>query len=310
MHACSPGSANSFNSTQPCNGGATAADPMLTDAACDTIRRALAEDLGPGDITSACFIPESHRSEARIVARETGVLAGTETAREVFRQVDPAISPGTAMEDGWTMEPGCLVMSVSGPTRSLLAAERTALNFLQRLSGVATRTRQFVDAVAGTGAVILDTRKTTPGLREFERTAVRAGGGTNHRFGLFDRVLAKDNHLAVAGDAAALQRAIDGARRLRPDIKVEIEADTLDQVRILCDLRGIDIILLDNMPPAILREAVAIRGDRPIRLEASGGITLDTVRAVAETGIDDISVGSLTHSARAIDLSMEIVPLG
>jgi nicotinate-nucleotide pyrophosphorylase (carboxylating) len=208
--------------------------------------------------------------------------------------------------DGERLASGDVVLSAGGPTRSLLAAERTALNFLQQLSGIATLTRRFVDAVGGTKAVILDTRKTTPGLREFERTAVVAGGGVNHRFGLFDQILAKDNHLAVTGDAAGLQAAIDRARAKKPDVAVEIEADTLDQVRMLCGLRDINIILLDNMTNDQLREAVGIRGARKILLEASGGVNLQTVRAIAETGVDCISVGALTHSARAVDLSMEI----
>ena len=173
-------------------------------------------------------------------------------------------------------------------------------------SGIATLTRQFVDAVAGTKAVILDTRKTTPGLREFERAAVRAGGGTNHRFGLFDQILAKDNHLAVTGDAASLQPAIDRAKAAKPAVIVEIEADNLDQVHLLCGLRGVDIILLDNMTDDEMREAVRIRGERPILLEASGGVNLQTAGAIAKTGVDRISVGALTHSARAADFSMEI----
>ena len=280
----------------------------MSPSAIDTIRRALAEDLGTGDITSECFIPADHRSSARIIAKEHGVLAGTEAAREVFRQVDPATEVGVLKSDSDAIKPGDVILTAAGPTRALLSAERTALNFLQRLSGIATLTRRFVDAVSGTNAVILDTRKTTPGLREFERIAVRAGGGVNHRFGLFDRVLAKDNHLAVTGDASGLQRAIDEAKKRIPDILVEIEADTLDQVRLLCDLRGVDIILLDNMSNEQLREAVQIRGEKQIILEASGGVNLDTVAAIAATGVDQISVGALTHSARAIDLSMEIVP--
>ena len=278
----------------------------MTPSARETIARALAEDLGPGDITSECFIPADHRSSARIIAKENAVLAGTEVAREVFRQVDPAIEIEIRKDDGEAIAPGDLMLTATGPTRALLSAERTALNFLQRLSGIATLTRRFVDAVSGTKAVILDTRKTTPGLREFERIAVRAGGGVNHRFGLFDRVLAKDNHLAITGDAAGLQRAIDEAKNRAPDILIEIEADTLDQVHLLCDLRGVDIILLDNMTNNQLREAVQIRGEKNILLEASGGVNLDTVAAIAATGIDQISVGALTHSARAIDLSMEI----
>jgi len=280
----------------------------MSPSAIDAIRRALAEDIGPGDITSECFIPADHRSTVRIIAKERGVLAGTDVAREVFRQVDPLIEVEVRKSEGDAIAPGDIILTASGPTRALLSAERTALNFLQRLGGIATLTRRFVDAVAGTKAVILDTRKTTPGLREFERHAVRAGGGVNHRFGLFDRVLAKDNHLAITGDAARLQRAIDEAKTRAPDILIEIEADTLDQVRLLCGLRGVDIILLDNMSNDQLREAVQIRGTKQIVLEASGGVNLDTVAAIAATGVDQISVGALTHSARAIDLSMEIEP--
>jgi nicotinate-nucleotide pyrophosphorylase (carboxylating) len=278
----------------------------MSPSAIETIRRALAEDLGDGDITSEAFIPDGHLSHARIIAKENLILAGTETAAEVFRLVDPAITVALHHSDGTKLASGDVVLSAGGPTRSLLAAERTALNFLQQLSGIATLTREFVDAVRGTKAVILDTRKTTPGLREFERTAVVAGGGVNHRFGLFDQILAKDNHLAVTSDAAGLQAAIDRARAKKPDVAVEIEADTLDQVRMLCGLRGVNIILLDNMTPEQMREAVGIRGAKKILLEASGGVNLQTVRAVAETGVDCISVGALTHSARAVDLSMEI----
>lgn len=278
----------------------------MSPSAIDVIRRALAEDLGAGDITSECFIPADHRSSARIVAKERGVLAGMEVAREVFRQVDPSIEVEILKNDGEGIAPNEIILTAKGPTRALLSGERTALNFLQRLSGIATLTRRFADAVAGTKAVVLDTRKTTPGLREFERLAVRAGGGVNHRFGLFDRVLAKDNHLAITGDAAGIQRAVDEAKKRAPDTLIEIEADTLDQVRLLCDLRGVDIILLDNMTNEQLREAVQIRGKREITLEASGGVNLDTVASIAATGVDQISVGALTHSARAIDLSMEI----
>lgn len=280
----------------------------MSPSAIDAIRHALAEDIGPGDITSECFIPADHRSKARIVAKERAVLAGTAAAREVFRQVDPSIEVECLLTDGAAIVPGDVILSAAGPTRALLSAERTALNFLQRLSGIATLTRRFVDAVAGTKAVILDTRKTTPGLRDFERGAVRTGGGVNHRFGLFDRVLAKDNHLAVTGDAAGIQHAIDEAKQRTPGILVEIEADTLDQVRLLCELRGVDIILLDNMSTAELREAIRIRGKREIILEASGGVNLDTVGSIAATGVDQISVGALTHSARAVDLSLEIDP--
>lgn len=278
----------------------------MTPSAIDTIRRALAEDLGAGDITSEAFIPADRQSQAEIVAKENCILAGIDDAQEVFRQVEPVIEIETRSKDGDQLANGQVILIVRGTTRSLLAAERTALNFLQQLSGIATLTRQFVDAVAGTKAVILDTRKTTPGLREFERAAVRAGGGTNHRFGLFDQILAKDNHLAVTSDASSIQAAIDRAKAAKPDVIVEIEADNLDQVRMLCALRGVDIILLDNMSNDQMREAVRIRGYHPILLEASGGVNLDTVRAIAKTGVDRISVGALTHSARAADFSMEI----
>ncbi|MFM7375546.1 MAG: carboxylating nicotinate-nucleotide diphosphorylase [Chthoniobacterales bacterium] len=278
----------------------------MSPSSIDAIRRTLAEDIGTGDITSEAFIPESQRSQASIVAKEDCVVSGLDAAVEVFRRVDPKIAVEALKKDGDRVAKGTQVLRAEGPTRALLAAERTALNFLQQLSGVATLTRQFVDAVAGTKAVILDTRKTTPGLREFERAAVRAGGGTNHRFGLFDQILAKDNHLAVTSDASSLQSAIDRARSAKPDVIVEIEADNLDQVRMLCALRGVDIILLDNMSTDKMREAVRIRGDRPILLEASGGVNLQTVRAIAETGVDRISVGALTHSSRAADFSMEM----
>ena len=278
----------------------------MSPSATETIRRALAEDLGTGDITSQAFIPASQRSEAVIIAKEDCVVAGMDSATEVFRLVDPKIEVREVKTNGDRVAKGEQVLHAEGPTRALLAAERTALNFLQRLSGIATLTRQFVDAVAGTKAVILDTRKTTPGLREFERAAVRAGGGTNHRFGLFDQILAKDNHLAVTGDAASLQPAIDRAKAAKPDVIVEIEADNLDQVHLLCGLRGVDIILLDNMTDDEMREAVRVRGERPILLEASGGVNLQTAGAIAKTGVDRISVGALTHSARAADFSMEI----
>ncbi|MFM8719406.1 MAG: carboxylating nicotinate-nucleotide diphosphorylase [Chthoniobacterales bacterium] len=278
----------------------------MSPSAIDTIRRALAEDIGAGDITSEAFIPESQRSQASIVAKEDCVIAGLDAAVEVFRHVDPKIKVEALKKDGDRVTKGTQVLHADGPTRALLTAERTALNFLQQLSGVATLTRQFVDAVTGTKAVILDTRNTTPGLREFERAAVRAGGGTNHRFGLFDQILAKDNHLAVTSSASSLQAAIDRARSAKPGVVVEIEADTLDQVRMLCALRGIDIILLDNMTPDQMREAGRIRGNSPVLLEASGGVNLQTVRAIAETGVDRISVGALTHSFRAADFSMEM----
>ncbi len=279
----------------------------LSEAEHRFIDLALAEDIGPGDITCAYFVDAAQRGTARIVAREAGVAAGLEVAREAFAKVDPAleIAPGPA--SGTLVTPGDVVLSVSGSVRSLLTAERVALNFLQRLSGVATLTRKFVDRVAHTGARILDTRKTTPGLRAMEKAAVRAGGGTNHRLGLFDMAMVKDNHLAARGDLAALGRAIERLQGAHPQIRVELEADTVEQVRGFLTLEGVAVILLDNMSLAQLREAVALREPgQEIAFEASGGVNLETVAAIAETGVDYISVGALTHSARALDFSLEL----
>ncbi|MEO6785162.1 MAG: carboxylating nicotinate-nucleotide diphosphorylase, partial [Chthoniobacteraceae bacterium] len=208
--------------------------------------------------------------------------------------------------DGTTLKPGDTALEISGPVRSILTAERTALNFIQQLSGVATLTRRFVDAVKPHRARILDTRKTTPGLRALEKAAVVAGGGTNHRFGLFDMVMVKDNHLAVGATLAQLQENVRRFRSEHPGVRVEIEADRLDQVREFLTLDGVDVILLDNMTNAQLAEAVKLRGDCAVLLEASGGVTLETVNAIAATGVDFISVGALTHSAPAVDFSLEL----
>lgn len=274
------------------------------------IAAALAEDVGTGDVTTECFVPAEESAQARIFAKEPGVVAGTAVAVAVFRAVDPRVTVTVVKPDGSALLKGDTVLKASGPTRALLTAERTALNFLQQLSGVATLTRRYVDAVAGTRAVILDTRKTTPGLRELEKQAVAAGGGTNHRRGLYDAVMVKDNHLLAESRPEALQRGIDAARTRHPGIRIELEADTLDQVRAFLKLDGVDWILLDNMPRALLREAVALvralPPERRIKLEASGGVTLETVRPIAETGVDYVSVGALTHSARALDFSLEL----
>lgn len=274
------------------------------------IAAALAEDVGTGDVTTECFVPAEESAQARIFAKEPGVVAGTAVAVAVFRAVDPRVTVTVVKPDGSALLKGDTVLVASGPTRALLTAERTALNFLQQLSGVATLTRRYVDAVAGTRAVILDTRKTTPGLRELQKQAVAAGGGTNHRRGLYDAVMVKDNHLLAESRPEALQRGIDAARTRHPGIRIELEADTLDQVRAFLKLDGVDWILLDNMPRAHLREAVALvralPPERRIKLEASGGVTLETVRPIAETGVDYVSVGALTHSARALDFSLEL----
>ncbi|MBV8216232.1 MAG: carboxylating nicotinate-nucleotide diphosphorylase [Verrucomicrobia bacterium] len=266
------------------------------------IQNALAEDIGPGDLTSTFLVPADHQSAARIFAKEDAVVAGTEAARAVYHQVDPQILITVRRQDGDSVRPGDTVLEIVGPTRSILTGERVALNFIQRLSGVATVTRKFVNAVAGTGAEILDTRKTTPGLRALEKAAVKAGGARNHRMGLFDAVVVKDNHLLAHPDLPA---AIQAIRRQHPKLLIEIEADSIEQVREFVRLEAIDVILLDNMSPEEIRECVALR--RPgLKFEASGGVSLETVRAIAETGVDFISVGQLTHSAPSIDFSLEL----
>lgn len=287
-----------------------AATDVATDAATEAlIDLALAEDLGAcGDITGEFFTDKAATARGRIVSRQDCVIAGTAIAARVFAKIDPAVAVDTLIVDGDKAGSGDTVMALAGPARALLAAERTALNFLQRLSAVATVTRRFVDAVEGSGAEILDTRKTTPGWRRIEKAAVRAGGGRNHRMGLYDMAMVKDNHLLAGGDHGALQAAINRLRAAHPDARVELEADRLDQLRDFLTLRGVDVILLDNMDNDTLRRAVALRdraGGERIALEASGGVTLQTVAAIAATGIDLISVGALTHSAPAIDLALD-----
>ena len=271
----------------------------------DIIGLALAEDIGSGDVTSEYFASQEIRAEGRIVAREQCIVAGLGVAEEVFRRVDANLEILRRVADGTRVTPGEIAMVVRGRAASLLTAERTALNFLQRLSGVATLTSLFADAVGGTSAKILDTRKTTPGIRLFEKAAVVSGGGANHRLGLHDMVMVKDNHLAANSSLEDLQDAISRVKAERHGIRVELEADTLEQVRKFVSLDGVDVILLDNMTLAELREAVALK--RPgIAFEASGGVNLETVRQIAETGVDFISVGEMTHSARAVDLSLEV----
>jgi nicotinate-nucleotide pyrophosphorylase (carboxylating) len=270
----------------------------------DPIAIALAEDIGRGDLTSRYFVGTERRC-ARIFTKEPAVAAGVETAAGVFRRVDPQLGVTVVRASGSRLDAGQTVLEITGTVRSILTAERVALNFLQRLSGVATLTRRFVDAVAGTKARILDTRKTTPGLRALEKAAVVAGGGQNHRFGLFDMVMVKDNHLAAKTELAHLQEAIRCCRAENPGLRIELECDTLDQVRRFLTLMGVDVILLDNMSLADMAEAVTLGGGR-VQFEASGGVTLDTVAGIAATGVDFISVGALTHSPRAIDFSLEL----
>ena len=274
----------------------------------DPIDVAIQEDVGPGDVTSDFFVPANLCALARIVSHEKAIVAGTETAAEVFQRIDPALHIQILRADGADVDVGNVIIEIRGLARSILKAERVALNFLQRLSGIASLTRKFVDAAGNDQVKILDTRKTTPGLRALEKAAVLAGGGANHRFGLFDMVLVKDNHLAAHSGFAAFVETIRKLRQERPDVRIEVEADRLQQVRTFLQIADINVILLDNMKPAQIREAVAL-GKNKVKFEASGGVTLKNIRQIAATGVDYISIGALTHSARAIDLSLEMTPL-
>jgi nicotinate-nucleotide pyrophosphorylase (carboxylating) len=273
--------------------------------ATDTLERAvlaaLAEDIGAGDVTTEATVPENALGTAELLVKEPGVVCGLRAAESTFRALDPDIRFEALANDGDVIdEPPVLVARVAGSERAILTGERVALNFLGRLSGIATLTRRYVEAVDGTGAAVLDTRKTTPGLRALEKHAVAVGGGRNHRFGLDDAALVKDNHLRAAGSVADAVRLV----RAASDLPIEVECETLTQV---AEALGADVdaILLDNMTLAELREAVALAAGRA-RLEASGGVSLDTIRAIADTGVDEISVGALTHSARSLDVSLEL----
>ena len=269
----------------------------------ELIDRALAEDVGEGDITTTAVVEPGARARARIEQKAEGVPAGLRVAEKVFERVDPDVRWHAHADEGEWREPG-LLAELAGSAASILAAERVALNFLGRLSGIATLTARYVEAVEGTGVRILDTRKTTPGLRALEKEAVRAGGGTSHRSGLYDAILIKENHSALAGGVGeASERALANAPA---GVVVEVECATLDEVGAAVDA-GVPRILLDNMDPAELRRAVELVAGRA-ELEASGGITLDTIRGVAETGVDFISVGALTHSAPALDFSLLLDP--
>ncbi|WP_312357602.1 carboxylating nicotinate-nucleotide diphosphorylase [Agrobacterium sp.] len=271
------------------------------------VRNALLEDLGlAGDITSAAVIPADHRSVVVMAAREPGVIAGLDAAELAFQLVDPAIIMTRHVEDGATVVPGDIIATIEGPSRGLLTAERTALNFLGHLSGIASVTAKIAAAISGTKASVACTRKTTPGLRALEKYAVRAGGGMNHRFALYDAVLIKDNHIAVAGGVrAAIRSAKQGVGHL---VKIEVEVDTLAQLREVMD-EGVDVVLLDNMTPEQLREAVAIVAGRAIT-EASGRINPQTAATIAASGIDLISVGWLTHSAPVLDIGLDFQSRG
>lgn len=271
--------------------------------------RALAEDLGSGDVTAEATVPDGARGRARVVQKQPGVVYGLGVVAEAMRQCGVEDVDNLAVEGQWRDEVPFDVLLASGSAAALLAAERTALNFLGHLSGVATLTARFVEAVAGSGAAILDTRKTTPGLRELEKAAVLAGGGRNHRMGLYDAILIKENHIALAG---SLAKAVHAARTTYPDLAVEVECRNLDEVAYALGT-GADVLLLDNMDPETLRGAVKLRDEnagngKGPSLEASGGVTLETVRAIAETGVDFISVGALTHSAPTLDFSLLLEP--
>jgi nicotinate-nucleotide pyrophosphorylase (carboxylating) len=268
------------------------------------VRQALAEDLGrAGDITTDAIIPADAIVRAVIAAREPGVVAGLVAADLAFRLIDPAVRLVPRAPDGTAVSKGEIIADLDGPARAILTAERVALNFMGHLSGVATATHQLVSRIAGTKARIICTRKTTPGLRVLEKYAVRCGGGLNHRFGLDDAVLVKDNHIAAAGGIEAVVAALRG--RLGPMVKIEIEVDTLEQLQTALAL-GVDAILLDNMAPEMMARAVAITNGRA-KLEASGGVTLQRVRAIAESGVDYISSGAITHSARNLDLGLDFL---
>jgi len=275
------------------------------------IELALEEDLrDAGDVTGAHFIDVDQRSTGRIVSRGEAVISGHEVAAAVCASLDDSLSYRVIREDGERVNPGEAVAEMAGPTRSLLAVERTLLNFLQRLSGVATVTRRFVDRISHTSAGLLDTRKTTPGWRELEKRAVVHGGGANHRRGLYDAIMIKDNHLAADLEAGRLRDRVAGVRAMHPELKIEIEADRLDQVETFLGIEGVDVILLDNMGPADLARAVAARDGKrvDVLLEASGGIDLDGVQAIAESGVDFVSVGALTHSVPSVDLGLDFGP--
>lgn len=268
------------------------------------VKQALDEDIGSGDATSLALIDPGTMACATIIARERLTVAGLAVAKMCFSQIDDTTKFEQLTEDGKLLEAGGLLCRLEGSARVILTGERTALNFLQRLSGIATITAQYQEAIKGTNAQLLDTRKTTPGWRALEKQAVASGGGKNHRMGLYDMVLIKDNHLvALKNEGNPIEAAVAQSRKEYPNLKIEVEADTLEQVAEATDA-GADIVLLDNMTPEQLRDAVKLAAGRS-KLEASGGITLTNVRDVAKTGVDFISVGALTHSSRAVDIALD-----
>lgn len=281
---------------------------MLPETVEKLIRLALAEDIGAGDVTALYFIPGDRLASAHLVARRAGVISGLDVAAAVFRAVDAGLRITELAADGARVSGGETLVRVEGSARSILTAERVALNFLQRLSGVASLTALYAAELEGLPARVLDTRKTTPGFRILEKRAVTHGGGHNHRMGLYDRAMVKDNHLVAEGGPDALRDAIARLKSERPGVEVELEADTVAQVRDFLEIPGVDHILLDNMSLEEMCACVALRGKRPTPLlEASGGVTLERLRAIAETGVDFISVGALTHSAPALDIGLDFI---
>ncbi len=281
--------------------------PEMTAEILQIIRRALDEDIGPGDVTSQWTLPAELELEGKLLAKADGVVAGLAVAAAAFHMVDERVRFTPLCEDGQRVRAGDILAVIQGPARAILSAERTALNFLQRMSGIATAARRYVDSVAGTRAIILDTRKTAPGLRVLDKWAVRLGGGQNHRFGLFDMVLIKDNHIAAAG---GITRAVARVRaHNQAGLPIEVEVKSLAELEEALSIQPpLDRIMLDNMDLETMRRAVEMTAGR-VPLEASGGVSLEWVRAIAETGVDYISVGALTHSVKALDISLEVEPL-
>ncbi|MDQ3100356.1 MAG: carboxylating nicotinate-nucleotide diphosphorylase [Bacteroidota bacterium] len=278
---------------------------MLPEGTEELIDRALREDIGPGDHTTLSTIPSDSRGRARLLVKDTGVLAGVELAQAIMRRFDPELEPRIFIQDGAIIDRGDIAFTLVGQARSILTVERLVLNFMQRMSGIATLTRKFVDAVEGTGCKVLDTRKTTPGLRAIEKWAVRIGGGQNHRFGLFDMIMIKDNHVDMAG---GIPQAINAARHYLEihglELPIEIETRNMQEVALVMRTGGVQRVMLDNFRPEIMTKAVDMIGRR-FETEASGGITLSNVREYAETGVDMVSVGVLTHGAPSLDLSLK-----
>jgi nicotinate-nucleotide pyrophosphorylase (carboxylating) len=271
------------------------------------IKRAIEEDLGDGDHTSLACIPSDAQGKAKLIVKEKGVLAGIELAKKVFHQIDPELKIETLLEDGTMVEPGDIAFYVTGPTRSILAAERTVLNFMQRMSGIATSTHTMTQAMESNTCKLLDTRKTTPGMRIVEKWAVRIGGGVNHRMGLYDMIMLKDNHIDFAGGIEkAIKRTHEYLKQTGKTLKIEIEARTLEDVEEIIRIGGVDRIMLDNFTPEVMKIAVAMI-NRKYETEASGMINIHNIKSYAETGVDFISSGALTHQIKSLDLSLKTV---